>query len=166
MNTWSPLFSKVVDSSIWHEPYFVRVLFMTMLALKDADHVVRCNAFMLASRAHMTEKEVLDGLKVLSSPDKKRLEPQKFEGRRIQRVEDGWLVLNGEEYRRLMQSINRKAYKAEWERKKRASSGKPLPGQATYERRQREGASEEELENIASNAFKENSPEYRVNGEA
>jgi hypothetical protein len=119
MNTWTPLFSKIVDSSIWAEPDYVVKIFLTMLALKDADQVVRYNAFALAQRAHKTEKEVLDALKILSSPDKKRLEPQPFDGRRIERVEDGWKLLNGQFYEDMMRGINRRAYKASKQREYR-----------------------------------------------
>lgn len=109
MDTWTPLWSKIVDSSIWCEPDTVRIVFITMLALKDSDHVVRHSAFQLGQRAKKTEDEVLKALKVLSSPDKKRLEPQPYDGRRIQRVEDGWLMLNGEEYRKKVSDEMRKA---------------------------------------------------------
>lgn len=119
MNTWTPLFSKIVDSSIWAEPDYVVKIFLTMLALKDSDQVVRYNAFALAQRAHKTEKEVLDALKILSSPDKKRLEPQPFEGRRIERVDDGWKLLNGQFYEDMMRGLNRRAYKAAKQREYR-----------------------------------------------
>jgi hypothetical protein len=111
MNTWTPVWSKLPDSSIWLESKEVKILFMTMLAIKDRDHVVRYSAFELARKANLTEQEVLDSLKVLESPDTKRLEPQEHEGRRIARVEDGWLMLNGEKYRRKMQEVYRKEYK-------------------------------------------------------
>lgn len=119
MNTWTPLFSKIVDSSIWVEPDYVVKVFLTMLALKDSDQVVRYSAFALAQRAHKTEKEVLDALKVLSSPDKKRLEPQPFDGRRVEKVEDGWKILNGQFYEDMMRGINRRAYKAAKQREYR-----------------------------------------------
>lgn len=119
MNTWTPLFSKIVDSFIWAEPDYVVKIFITMLALKDSDQVVRYNAFALAQRAHKTEKEVLDALKILSSPDNKRLEPQPFEGRRIERVEDGWKLLNGQFYEDMMRGLNRRAYKAAKQREYR-----------------------------------------------
>ncbi|MBU6231552.1 hypothetical protein KGP36_02695 [Patescibacteria group bacterium] len=119
MNTWTPLFSKIVDSSIWAEPDYVVKIFITMLALKDSDQVVRYNAFALAQRAHKTEKEVLDALNILSSPDDKRLEPQPFEGRRIERVEDGWKLLNGQFYEDMMRGLNRRAYKAAKQREYR-----------------------------------------------
>jgi hypothetical protein len=119
MDRWTPLWSRIVDSSIWSEPDSVCKIFITMLACKDMDHVVRMNAYNISVRARKTEKEVLDALKILSSPDKKRLEPQPFEGRRIRKVEDGWLILNGEMYRKMMTKINRDEYKARWQRENR-----------------------------------------------
>ena len=111
MNTWTPLWSKVVDSSIWLEDKNTRILFVTMLALKDRDHVVRYSAFELARKANLTELEVIESLKILQKPDTKRVEPQEFEGRRIEKVEDGWFMLNGEKYRKAMQKLYRREYK-------------------------------------------------------
>ena len=98
MNTYAPLFKGLVESSIWLEPDTVRIVWITMLALKDRDHVVRHNAFQIGRFAVKSEQEVIEALKVLSSPDTRRIEPQPFEGRRIERVESGWLILNGEKY--------------------------------------------------------------------
>lgn len=111
MNTWTPLWSKVVDSSIWLEDKNTRILFITMLALKDRDHIVRRGAFELSRKANLTEAEVLESLKILQSPDTKRLEAQEFDGRRIEKVDDGWFMLNGEKYRKAMQELYRKDYK-------------------------------------------------------
>ena len=94
-----------------------------MLAKKDADNVVRGNAFNIGSWAKKSEKETLEALKVLSSPDKKRLEPQLFDGKRIEKVGDGWLILNGKYYQDLMRSINRREYKTNKQREYRAKKG-------------------------------------------
>lgn len=112
MNTWVPLFSKVVNSSLWDEDDATVKIFITMLVLKDSDHVVRHSAFAIAKMARKTEREVLDALKKLQSPDRKRIEPQPHEGRRVQKVEDGYQILNGEYYESLMRIVNRRAYKA------------------------------------------------------
>jgi hypothetical protein len=131
MNTWTPLWSKIVDSSLWVEPYYVRVLFLTMMALKDRDDVVRYSAFALAKRANMSEQEVLDGLEILSEPDRKRIEPQANEGRRIEKVADGWLVLNGAYYRKLI----KREYNARKQRDYRESkknANKPLAGEQRH----------------------------------
>jgi len=98
-------------------------VFLTMLAVKDADHVVRKTAYQLAILSRKTEVEVLEALKVLSSPDTRRLERQAHEGRRIRAVEEGWLVLNGEKYRQavsleMKRARNRRAQAAWRERQK------------------------------------------------
>jgi hypothetical protein len=143
MNRYAPLWSGIVDSSIWDEPDYVVKIFITMLAKKDLDHVVRGNAFNIARWSRKTEKEVLDALKVLAAPDKRRLEPQPFEGRRIERVEEGWLVLNGSNYVKAMQKANRNAYQAGKQREYRAnaklSSGTPLAGEGAYVAAERRG---------------------------
>lgn len=119
MNTWTPVFGSIVDSSIWDESDLVVKVFVTMLAKRGADNVVYGSAYQIGTWARKTEKEALEALKVLSSPDTKRLEPQKFEGRRIEKVEGGWLILNGQHYQEVMQSMKRKNYKAVKEREYR-----------------------------------------------
>lgn len=133
----------IVNSSLWHEPDYVVKVFITMMALKDSDHIVRLNAFQLADMAKKTEVEVLDALKVLSSPDTKRKEPQEFEGRRIKAVEEGWLILNGEKYRDMLsiemtRARNRRSAEAFRQRqkdlKKYPKPGKPLPGEMAHKK--------------------------------
>lgn len=99
-----------MDSSLWTEDDTTIKVFLTMLALKDRDHVVRNNAFGIATRAHKTEAEVLRSLEILSAPDTRRIEPQEHEGRRIEKVEDGWLILNGEKYRDMINICYRREY--------------------------------------------------------
>lgn len=120
MNRFAPLMSQIVDSSLWTEEYYVRILFTTMLAKKDSDHVVRATAYNLHRWANITQEECLKGLKVLSSPDRKRLDPQEHDGRRIQKVDDGWLILNGAKYEAMMRQIAEQARKARWARENRA----------------------------------------------
>jgi len=121
-NSFAPIFTSMLDSSVWMEPYPVRVLWTAMLALKEADQVVRLTAFQIAKRANMTEQEVLDCLAILAAPDTRRIEPQPFEGRRIEKVPDGWRVLNGEKYEQLMRTISKRAYNARKQREYREST--------------------------------------------
>lgn len=136
MNRYSPLWSQVVDSSLWCEPDHVVKVFLTMVAKKDMDEIVRGSAFNIAQWSKKTEEETLDALKVLSSPDTRRLEPQPFEGRRIEKVPEGWLILNGAYYRKLMAEAGRREYKrkkqAEYRRKGKLDGGTPLPGENSY----------------------------------
>lgn len=119
MDSWSPLFSKIVDSSLWFEPDFVVKVFLTMIAKKDSDHVVRGNAFIIGSWSKKTEAETLEALNILAAPDTRRIEPQPYGGRRIEKVEDGWKILNGQMYEDLMRKLNRRVYKARKEREAR-----------------------------------------------
>lgn len=126
MNTWAPLWSGIVDSSIWEESDATVKVFITLLALKDSDHICRLNAYKISRKCNKPEAEVIACLKILEAPDRKRLEKQPFDGRRIERVEDGWLVLNGEYYREM---VSREMLKAKNRR-----------AQEAYRRRQKEGA--------------------------
>lgn len=128
MSAYTPLFQKIVFSSLWSEEDFVVKVFLTMLAKQDADHVVRGCAYEIGQWARKTEAEALDALAILAAPDTKRIEAQPFDGRRIEKVEDGWLVLNGAMYQKLMQDVNRRAYQRRWmaDKRKRVKSD-PAP---------------------------------------
>ena len=109
MNTWTPLWSGIVESSLWEESGDVVKVFMTLLARKDADHVCRMTAYAISKVCNIDEIEVLEILKVLASPDKRRKEQQQYGGRRIKAVESGWLILNGEKYRQMVSDEMRRA---------------------------------------------------------
>lgn len=149
MNTYAPVWNTIVDSSLWCEPDTVVKVFLTMLAKKDADHVVRGTAFNIAQWSKKTEAEVIEALRALAAPDKTRLEPQPFDGRRIERHPDGWLILNGEKYRLKMREANRREYQrlkqAEYRARKK---GKPLPGEVEFVKKSENGGTEEELNRI------------------
>lgn len=154
--SWAPLWSGIVDSSIWCEPDHVRIVFVTMLALKDADHIYRGSAFQLSRRANKSETEVLDALRILASPDTRRQENQEFEGRRIEAVEEGWLILNGEKYRQLVsiemkRARNRRSQAAFRQRQKSAPPSRPLPGERRYVNAQ----TEQERDAIAAEGLPE-----------
>lgn len=143
MNTWTPLWSKIVDSSLWGEPDHVCKVFLTMLALKDSDHVCRLNNYSLSLRSRKSEAEVLDALKILSSPDTRRTDGQEHDGRRVKLVEDGWLILNGEHYRSMVsremtRQRNVRAQRAFRDRKNQIKS-KPLKGETENVKRWQDG---------------------------
>jgi hypothetical protein len=134
MNTWTPLWSGIVDSSLWEESGDVVKVFVTMIASKDSDHVCRLDAYRIAKKCHFDEVKVLDILKILASPDKHRKSKQQFDGRRIKAVEDGWLILNGEKYRKMVSDEMRKARlrRAQSNYRKNHPKSNPLPGEAAY----------------------------------
>lgn len=107
--SWAPLWSKIVDSSVWREDPETRVVWITLLALKDYDHVVRYNSFQLSVRSNIPQDKVIKALEVLSNPDTKRMDDQQFEGRRIKKVDEGWMILNGDLYQKLVKREMKRA---------------------------------------------------------
>lgn len=138
--SYVPIWDGMLLSSLWEEDDLVLKVFLTMLLLKDYDHVVRKSAYQIARAALKTEEQVLWALDVLKNPDTRRKEPQEFEGRRVRKVEDGWLILNGKKYQEDMVSANRRAYKRKWEAEKRVKAKMGLNKGATA----REGRAEAE----------------------
>lgn len=136
MNTWAPLWSGIVDSSLWEEDGDVVKVFMTILATKDADHICRMDAYRIGRKCNIDELKILDILKLLASPDKRRKIKQEFEGRRIKAVEDGWMVLNGAKYRQMVQDEMRKRRWAKAQAnvrlKKKSTKKGPSPGERGY----------------------------------
>jgi hypothetical protein len=127
---YAPFFSKIVLSSLWKEPDYVVKVFLTMLAIKDTNHLVKLSAYNISQLAHKTEKETLDALAILAAPDTRRIEPQPFDGRRIEKTPTGWLILNGKFYQDLMAEVNRRSYSRRWMANKRAKarSGREADG--------------------------------------
>jgi hypothetical protein len=164
MNHFAPLFSKIVDSSLWSEPDYVCKVFVTMLAIKDSDHIARITAFALGRKCWPLEPEkaearALQALELLLSPDTKRIEPQPYDGRRVKKVEEGYLILNGQAYEDMMRDVSRKVYKARKEREYRAKKkGTGLDGKPAsngYKAKERtaisalENGDEKEFERLA-----------------
>lgn len=115
---YAPLFD-IADSSIWEEPYHVRILFITMMAKKGPDQVVYADEYRLKNWSKLnTLEEVYDALRILESPDPKRPK-QPYEGRRIKKIDDGWLILNGMKYEEMMKKVNDRARKSRWARETR-----------------------------------------------
>ena len=98
MNGFTLLWSKILDSSIWMEDKETRLVWITMLAMKDADGFVRAAKVALAYRARVTDDECEKALKILMAPDPQSMTPDN-EGRRIREVPGGWLILNHDLYR-------------------------------------------------------------------
>ena len=128
MRMWAPIWSGIVDSTIWEEKDHVFRVFIGMLAIKDYDHIVRYDAYKLARRLHLSLDLVLDAIRVLSSNDDRRPGQPNY-GRRIQLHHEGWLVLNGEKYAELTRvEMRRRRWRKAQEKKRRSAKEKKDPG--------------------------------------
>lgn len=100
MTGWTPLYHQIVASSIWGAPDHVRLAWITLLAICNKDGIAPVTAGGLARLANISIENAADALKVLSEPDQDTL-TQEHEGRRIERVDNGWRLLNWQKYREL-----------------------------------------------------------------
>lgn len=98
-NNFSLLWGKILDSSLWVlESKETRLVWVTMLAMKDVDGVVHASIVGLADRAKVTLEECQAALKVLESPDKNDTSGVE-NGVRIRKIPGGWQIVNNDLYR-------------------------------------------------------------------
>lgn len=96
---YNKLFTKILDSSVWLEADATRLVWITFIAIMDEDGFVALSAVgNVAARARVSTEDAEAAIKVLEAPDAS--DPaQDHEGRRIERVPYGWMVLNSKKYR-------------------------------------------------------------------
>jgi hypothetical protein len=101
---YNKLFSKILDSSIWLEAHATRIVWVTFIAAMDQDGFVEfASVGNVAQRANVTLPEARAAVRKLESPDPDSGDPD-HEGRRLERVPGGWMVLNALKYRELATS--------------------------------------------------------------
>ena len=109
MSGYTKLFSTIVASTIWREPDHVRIVWITMLAMSNADGVVEASVPGLADLARVTVEQCEDALTRLRSPDPYS-RTKDHEGRRIADVDGGFLILNRAKYREKFSVKERREY--------------------------------------------------------
>jgi hypothetical protein len=95
---FTKLDSGIIHSSIWFEPVYTRVLWITILAMKDCEGFVGTSSRGLQAAANITKEQFDEAIKCLESTDRDSRSSY-YDGRRVERVEGGWMVLNHEKYR-------------------------------------------------------------------
>lgn len=94
------VYGTILQSSVWLESPTTRVLWITMLALADSEGIVRASLPGLAHAAHIRTADCERALQVLSSSDE-HSRTLENEGKRIEALEGGWVILNYRKYREL-----------------------------------------------------------------
>lgn len=96
---YNKLFTKILDSSIWLESTPTRLVWVTLLAAMDQDGYAHFSAVgNLALRARVTMEEAQAAIDCFLSHDLNS-EDQDHDGRRVERVPGGFIVLNAQKYR-------------------------------------------------------------------
>lgn len=98
-----------MNSSVWCESKDVKILWVTFLAMKDKNGFVAASVPGMAKAAGLSLDECVVALAVLESPDAMS-SSQEHEGRRIKKVEHGWVILNHFVYRDLVSKIKQQDY--------------------------------------------------------
>lgn len=94
------LFGSILKSSVWDESPATRLVWITLLLLADEDGFAQGVERGLARQANVSPEECFAALEVLAAPDLAS-QTQDYGGRRIEKVEGGWLVLNYKKYREI-----------------------------------------------------------------
>ncbi len=99
---YNKIFTKILDSSIWLEPSGTRLIWLTFIAAMDEDGFASfASVANLAHRARVPIEETQAAVECLENADPNSSDPDN-DGRRIERVPGGWMILNAPKYRDLV----------------------------------------------------------------
>jgi len=118
MNSFAILSGSLTESTLWGESNETRILFITMLTRCNRDGIVYSTVFGLSHLARLPIEDTEKSLAILVRPDTKNPQ-QDYEGRRIEKVEDGWQVLNHRKFIEKAKALTVRAYKTKWAREDR-----------------------------------------------
>jgi hypothetical protein len=106
MQQFTKLVPGICDSSIWEEPLATRVVWITCLAKSDYSGLVACSKSGLERAANLNDHDAFEAaLKSLIEDDPDSRTPD-YGGRRIERVDGGYQILNYAKYRERQYSPN------------------------------------------------------------
>jgi hypothetical protein len=151
MSGFTKLFQSIVTSSIWSEDDKTRIVWVTMLALADRGGLVEAALPGLANAARVSLEDCEGAVNKFLAPDKYS-RTEEWEGRRIEKVDGGWRLLNHAAYRRKLSADDRLDYQrvkqAEYRDKKKPLKNVGLDGRPSSSAyKARESAAVKRFEN-------------------
>jgi len=96
--SFTKLDSGIVDSSLWAYPAEERIVWITLLAKADETGFVRISFSGLVRAANVSEEATRRAIEKFTAPDNES-RTEEYGGRRIERLEGGWIILNYMKYR-------------------------------------------------------------------
>lgn len=134
MSSYTKLFSSLVTSTIWMETDRTRIVWITMLALADKNGEVQASIPGLARVAGVPLEDCEAAIQKFLSPDPYSRTPDD-EGRRIEKIDGGWALINHAKYRAMASRDDEKSAHAERQRryiaKKNRNAVTPADGSVT-----------------------------------
>ena len=126
---YTKLFSSILTSTIWSEDHATRIVWISMLALCNQHGEVQASIPGLARVSGVSIPDTEAAIARFLSPDTYSRTPDD-DGRRIEKVEGGWVLLNYGKYRAMEMDDDRRDRAAERKRRQRdrdARNGKSQP---------------------------------------
>lgn len=122
---FTKLDSGIVDSSIWSEPPATRVVWVTFLAKSDSKGFVGASRSGMIRASNVSPEDFDRAIDTLESPDSDSRSTEN-DGRRLEKVEGGWLIVNYLKYREYSYSDNPDAVRQRRHREKEKNNGVTL----------------------------------------
>lgn len=116
--TFTKLFSGLTESTVWVEPYPTRILWVSMLSWADQQGRIFGSVPGIARRAGINLDEAEAALVSFMSPDRHSRTPDN-DGRRIEKIDGGWRLLNYGKYREMRDAETRREQNREAQRRHR-----------------------------------------------
>jgi hypothetical protein len=108
-DSFTKLFGTILTSSIWSEDDKTRIMWITLLACADADGYCAGSVVGFAVMARMKLEDAQQAMARLESPDP-HSRTTDHEGRRMLKVDGGWLLVNYTKYREIAKKEGRREY--------------------------------------------------------
>jgi len=115
---YTKVFGDILTSTVWLEDSDTRVVWLTMLAMADQHGEVMASVPGLAHTARVPVDACRAALDKFMSPDPDSRTPD-CDGRRIEKIDGGWALINHTKYRLLASKEDRKEKTAERNRRYR-----------------------------------------------
>lgn len=132
MSGFAKIFASMLRSTVWvGQPPHVKLTWITLLMLADADGNVWASVPGLAKDAEVTDEQCDEALALFMAPDR-RSRTKAHEGRRVIEIDGGWHILNHLKYRELQtrkQALHAARQRDYYERKKTL----PPPGAGGFD---------------------------------
>lgn len=132
---YNKLFTSILDSSLWLESDTTRLVWVTLLASMDQDGFARfASVRNLARRAVVSDAAAEEAIARFEAPDPDSSDEEN-EGRRIERVPGGWILLNAPKYNEMASAAGQREATRErvrrFRERKRGDGNAPVtPGNA------------------------------------
>lgn len=130
MTGYTKLAASILQSSIWSEDDRTRIVWITLLAMANQHGEVLASIPGVARMAGVPIADAEMALRRFLSPDPYSRTPDK-EGRRLEAIEGGWVLVNHAKYRAAFSREDQKAKTAERVARHRAKA-KPLTPEALH----------------------------------